>query len=206
MQSSAPANDFSLATYDENDPTASFIVERPPAPKFFRYGINQVGQLYEYGDTPQTPKQVFTDPNKGLGFLGVHDIKVAERAGIRRKPYLDVTFGSPHPFHMIVLSLPVCSYDPERVSMPVRSLLGSLTVADRLLDMRAMAGTIFSRRGTKPNAEGYVANFVDLYAYGSPTGEALARITAQPVDRDRHSFEIAVNHLRRALDLEPQFP
>jgi hypothetical protein len=193
-----------LARFEE-DPVGAAITKRPPAPKFSRLGINQMGQLYEYGERPGIPKRVFTDPEDGLEFLGIHDIKVAERAGDRRKPYLDVTFGSLHPVHLYVLSLPVFNASPDCSSWPVRTLLGSLTLSCKLLDLRAMSGKLFTRRGTKPNAKGYVANFVDLYAYGSPTGEALARITADAIDSDRHSFEIAVNNLRRALDLEPQF-
>lgn len=198
MKSLAPVDDAFLAAFDEEDPTASFITKRPPAPKFFRYGINQMGQLYEYGDTPQAPKQVFTDPDMGLAFLGILDIKVAERGGALRKLYLDTTFGSPHPYHLLTLSLPVFNSSPDSSSWAVRSLLGALTVADKMLDMRAMAGKLFSRRGLR-------ANFVDLYADGTPTGEAPARIIADAIDGDRHAFEITVNHLRRALDLEPQF-
>ena len=187
-----------LARFEE-DPVGAAITRRPPAPKFSRLGINQMGQLYEYGDRPGIPKRVFTDPDDGLEFLGIYDVKVAERAGDQRKAYLDVTFGSLHPVHLYVLSLPVFNASPDCSSWAVRTLLGSLTVACSMLDLRAMSGKLFTRRGTR-------ANFVDLYAYGSPTGEALARITANAIDGDRHSFEIAVNNLRRALDLEPQFP
>lgn len=198
MHALAPADDAFLAGYDD-DPVAAAITKRPPAPKFFRFGINQMGQLYQYGETPQSPQRVFTDPDEGLEFLGVHDIKAAERAGAQRKLYLDVTLGSPHPLHLFVLSLPVFNASPDSSSWAVRTLLGSLTVACNMLDMCSLSGKIFTRRGTR-------ANFVDLYAYGNPTGEALARVTAEAIDGDRHSFEIAVNRLRRALNLEPQFP
>ena len=187
-----------LARFEE-DPLGAAITKLPPAPKFCRLGINQMGQLYEYGERPGIPKRVFTDPEDGLEFLGIHDIKAVERAGEQRKTYLDVTFGSLHPVYLYVLSLPVFNASPDCSSWAVRTLLGSLTLSCKLLDLRAMSGKLFTRRGTR-------ANFVDLYAYGSPTGEALARITADAIDGDRHSFEIAVNNLRRALDLEPQFP
>ena len=204
MRSLAPPDDAFLAL-DVDDPVASFISKRPPEPKFFRFGINQVGQLYEYGETHASPTRVLSDPDEGLDFLGVHDIKAVERAGDRRKLYLDVTFGSPHPYHLLVISLPVFNSNPDRSSWPVRTLLGALATADRMLDMRAMAGTICARRGTKPNAYGHVANFIDLFVYGEQSGEAAARVTSDAIDPDRHTLEITVDRLRRSLDLQPQF-
>ena len=191
---------------DIDDPLAAAITKRPPDAKFIRLGINQVGQLYEYGESHATPKRVLSAPDDGLNFLGVHDIKACERAGDRRKLYLDVTLGSPHPYHLFVLSLPVFNSNPDRSSWPVRTLLGSLATADRMLDMRAMAGTICARRGTKPNAYGHVANFIDLFVYGEQGGEAPARVSSEAIDPDRHTLEVTVDRLRRSLHLEPQFP
>jgi hypothetical protein len=204
MHSLAPSDDAFLAV-DVDDIVSGFISKRPPEPKFFRFGINQVGQLYEYGETHANPKRVLSDPSDGLNFMGVHDIKTCERAGDRRKLYLDVTLGSPDPYHLLVISLPVFNSDPDRSSWPVRTLLGSLAMADRMLDMRAMAGTICARRGTKPNAYGHVANFIDLFVYGEQGGEAAARVSSDAIDPDRHSLEITVDRLRRSLDLQPQF-
>jgi len=202
----------SLATTDDDlcldlidDPVAAAITKRPPEPKFFRFGINQVGQLYEYGESHSRPKRILDGEDAGLTFLGVHDIRACERAGDRRKLYLDVTVGSPHPYYLFVLSLPVFNSNPDRSSWPVRTLLGALAMADRMLDMRAMAGTICARRGTKPNASGHVANFIDLFVYGDGGGEAPARVCSDAIDPDRHSLEITVDRLRRSLNLEPQF-
>lgn len=202
----------SLATTDDDfcldlidDPVAAAITKRPPEPKFFRFGINQFGQLYEYGDSHARPKRVLDGADDGLTFLGVHDIRTCERAGELRKLYLDVTVGSPHPYYLFVLSLPVFNSDPDRSSWPVRTLLGALAMADRMLDMRAMAGTICARRGTKPNAYGHVANFIDLFVYGDRGGEAPARVSSDAIDPDRHSLEVTVDRLRRSLDLKPQF-
>jgi hypothetical protein len=204
MNALAPIDDpFCLEDID--DPLAAAITKRPPNTKFIRLGINQVGQLYEYGESHATPKRVLSSPDDGLNFLGVHDIKAFERQGDRRKLYLDVTLGSPHPYHIFVLSLPVFNCKPDRSSWPVRTLLGSLATADRMLDMRAMAGTICARRGTKPNAYGHVANFIDLFVYGELGGEAPARVSSQAIDPDRHTLEVTVDRLRRSLDLEPQF-
>ena len=202
----------SLATTDDDlcldlidDPVAAAITKRPPEPKFFRFGINQVGQLYEYGESHSRPKRILDGEDAGLTFLGVHDIRACERAGDRRKLYLDVTVGSPHPYYLFVLSLPVFNSNPDRSSWPVRTLLGALAMADRMLDMRAMAGTICARRGTKPNAYGHVANFIDLFVYGDRGGEAPARVSSDAIDPDRHSLEVTVDRLRRSLDLKPQF-
>lgn len=199
----ASDDDFLLDAID--DPVAAAITKRPPEPKFFRFGINQVGQLYEYGDSHARPKRVLDGADDGLTFLGVHDIRTCERAGELRKLYLDVTVGSPHPYYLFVLSLPVFNSDPDRSSWPVRTLLGALAMADRMLDMRAMAGTICARRGTKPNAYGHVANFIDLFVYGDRGGEAPARVSSDAIDPDRHSLEVTVDRLRRSLDLKPQF-
>lgn len=203
--SALATTDDTFLLADIDDPVASFISKRPPEPKFFRFGINQVGQLYEYGDTHAKPKRVLSDPSDGLDFMGVHDIRACERAGDLRKLYLDVTLGSPHPYHLIVVSLPVFNSNPDRSSWPVRTLLGSLAMADRMLDMSAMAGTICARRGTKPNAYGHVANFIDLFVYGERGGEAPARVSSDAIEPDRHTLEVTVDRLRRSLDLEPQF-
>lgn len=203
MHSLAAPDDIDL--FDDNDdPVGGAITKLQPKPKFFRFGINQIGQLYEYGDAYATPKRVIA-ADEGLSFRNLYDIRTCERGGNKRKLYLDVTIGAPHPYYIFVLSLPVSSYRPDHSSWPVRTLLGSLATADKMLDMRTMAGTICARRGTKPNADGYVANFIDLFVSSEQTGEALARIASDAIEPDRHSLEITVDSLRRSLDLEPQY-
>ena len=204
MSSLAPPDDAFIPDPCD-DPVAHILTRRPQEPKFFRFGINQVGQLFEYGESHAQPKRVLDGKDDGLAFLGIHDIRTCERAGERRKLYLDVTLGSPHPYYLFVLSLPIFNSDPDRSSWPVRTLLGSLATADRMLDMRALAGTICARRGTKPNAYGHVANFIDLFVQTSPADEAQARIASEAIDPDRHTLEITVDRLRRSLDLAPQF-
>lgn len=181
------------------------IVHRPLTPTFRRFGINQAGQLYEYGENYATPKRVLDGEGEGLAFLGIHDLCVRQRGGVKDKSYLDLAVGSLHPYFVTVLSLPIFNSGNDRSSWPVRTLLGSLTVANEMLDMRAMAGTICARRGTKPNANGYVANFIDLFVQGDPAGEAQARVASAAIDPDRHTLEITVDRLRRSLDFEPQF-
>lgn len=187
-----------------DDPLEAAIISRPPDQKFIRLGINQGGQLYEYGETAHQPKRTLQQ-DEALSFFGLHEIAVFERAGERRKLYLDVTLGSPHPYHLFVLSLPIFNVDPNRCSWPVRSLLGALAEADKMLDMRTMAGTICARRGTKPNVHGHVANFIDLFLVDATAGSEPAHLRSEAISPDRHSLEITVDRLRRSLDLEPQF-
>ncbi len=197
MHALAPTDEaFALSDFD--DETFSPIVQRPPRPKFCRYGINQLGQLYEYGESHAQPKRVLGE-DELLAFAGIHSITLAERAGERRKLYLDVTAGTQHPYFLSVVSLPCFNNDPDRASWPVRSLVGSLAEADKVLDLRAMAGRIGARRGTKANASGFLANFIDLFI-----GDDSWPLLATAIDPDRHTLEITIDRLRRSLDLPPQ--
>jgi len=196
MAALVPTDDAFRLTHldDDFDPIAPL----PPRPKFRRYGINQLGQLYEYGDTPATPKRIL-DSSSGLPFQGILDLALRERAGERRKLYLDTTLATRHPYVIAILALPCFNSSPDRCSWPIRSLLGALTEAYKTLDLHTMAGTISSRRGTKPNSQGFVANFVDLWIEGDPLP-----LLAPAIDPDRHSLETTVNRLRRAMQFEHQ--
>lgn len=196
MHALAPTDDaFALTHLD--DEHFSPIEPRPPQPKFSRYGINQLGQLYEYGDTPTQPKRILNH-EETLGFVGIHNLALMERAGERRKLYLDLTLGTAHPYFLATLSLPCFNSNPGRSSWPVRSLLGSLIEADKVLDVRAMSGKIGARRGTKPNPSGFVANFIDLFL------DDGLQLRAPAIDPDRHTLEVTVDRLRRSLELSPQ--
>jgi hypothetical protein len=199
MHALAPTDEaFELSDLD--DDTFSPIVQRPPRPKFIRYGINQLGQLYEYGETHAQPKRVLGEEDL-LAFAGIHNIALAERAGDRRKVYLDLTAGTQHPYHLSVVSLPCFNNSPDRASWPVRSLLSSLAEADKVLDLRAMAGKIGARRGTKANPSGFLANFIDLFIGDDPWP-----LLATAIEPDRQTLEITVERLRRSLELPPQSP
>jgi len=194
MSSLVPTDDAFIASCDDEsfDP----VVPAPPQPKFSRFGINQLGQLYEYGPVAAQPKRVLDPVKDRLAFRGILDISLRERAGEKRKVYLDLTCGTGHPYFLTVLSLP-CFNSPDHCSWPVRSLLGSLSEADKVLDLRTMSGKISARRGTKPNALGHVANFIDLFL-----GDDSLPLLAPAMDPDRHSLETTVGRLRRALQLE----
>jgi len=196
MAALVPTDDAFRLTHldDDFDPIAPL----PPRPKFRRYGINQLGQLYEYGDTPATPKRIL-DSNSGLPFQGILDLALRERAGERRKLYLDLTVGTRHPYFLSVVSLPCFSSNPDRASWPVRSLVGSLAEADKVLDLRATAGRIGARRGTKANSSGFLANFIDLFIGDDPWP-----LLSPAIDPDRHTLEVTVDRLRRSLELPPQ--
>ena len=190
MHSLAPSNDTSALALDDD---FDLFAQCPPKPKFSRFGINQLGQLYEYGDTPAQPRRVL---DTWLPFNGIYDIALPQRAGDKRKVYLDLCCGTLHPYYFTVLSLP-CFNSPDRPSWPVRSLLGSLSEAHKVLDLRTITGKISARRGTKPNPQGYVANFIDLFIADDPLP-----LQAPAIDPDRHSLETTVERLRRALQLE----
>lgn len=197
MHALAPTDEaFELSSLDDDN--FSPIVQRPPRPKFCRYGINQIGQLYEYGDSYAQPKRVLGE-EEHLAFAGVHDIALTERAGERRKLYLDLTVGTHHPYFLSVISLPCFSSNPDRASWPVRSLVGSLAEADKVLDLRATAGRIGARRGTKANSSGFLANFIDLFIGDDPWP-----LLSPAIDPDRHTLEVTVDRLRRSLELPPQ--
>jgi hypothetical protein len=198
MHALAPSDEaFELDHLDDDYSTP--IVKRPPRPKFSRYGINQLGQLYEYGETYAQPKRVL-EGNDLLPFAGIHNIALTERAGDRRKVYLDLTLGTPHPYFLNVVSLPCFNNSPDHASWPVRSLVSSLTEADKVLDLCAMTGKIGARRGTNPNPSGFLANFIDLFV-----GDDRSPLLAPSIDPDRQTLEITVDRLRRSLELPPQF-
>lgn len=196
MHALVPTDTATAVDYD--DDSFALIGRKPPQPKFQRFGIDLIGRLYEYGDTPGLPQRVLTYEDT-LNFCAIHDLALIQRGGDRSKTYLDLTINSPDPYTIFVLSLPCFNSGADRPSWPVRSLLGSLAEADKLLDLRAMTGKIGSRRGTKANAQGHKANFIVLYL---DDGSLLKAPSLEP---DRHTLEVTVERLRRSLAFSPQF-
>lgn len=177
------------------DPVEAAIVLRPPSPEITFFGINQVGHLYVYGDTPATPKRIL-QYHEGIAFMAVRDCSVVHRA---TRDYLQLVLMAPIPNALYALCLP-CGGTENRtgvisVQWPVRSLLGGLLGCG--LDLNATAGILTARRGT-------TANFIDLYL-APGLGEEPQQVFAPAIDGDRNALEIAVNAVRRALTLEPQF-
>lgn len=192
---------LSLATLDSPfDPLEAAIV---PAPRqeTFRFGINQAGRLYAYGESYNQPLRVL-DEGTGLSFMAVIDCQITQRP---KREYLELFLQSPVPNSIFVLALPcqgsVKSDGSVSTQWAVRTLLGALR--DVTLELPDRPGILTARRGTSE----FAANFVDLFLAANDAPDASFRqVFADAIDGDRNSLEIAVNQVRRALDLEPQFP
>lgn len=175
-----------------------------PRQETFRFGINQTGRLYAYGETYTQPLRVL-DEGAGLSFMAVLDCQLTQRP---QREYLELFLQSPVPNSIFVLALPcqgsVKADGSISTQWAVRTLLGSL--CDAALDLPDRPGILTARRGTG-GASGYPANFVDLFLVVNDSPDSQFRqVFADAIDGDRNSLEIAVNQVRRALDLEPQFP
>lgn len=204
LRMSAASPDF-LALADTADPIAAAICKRPPEPTTTAFGINATGQLYIYGPTPQAPQQIL-DPDEGLQYLGILDGQLRHYAG---RDYFVLRLQSMVPLAHYSLRLPAYgSRNPTSgdatTQWSVRSALGALLAAARSVDLRATPGKLCARRGTG-GSSGFSANFIDLFLPTGPEGQA-ERVYADAIGPTRHDLEIAVNQLRRALDLDPQFP
>ena len=193
-----------LATLDYPfDPLEAALV---PAPKqeTFWFGIDQQGHLYAYGEAYGSPRRVL-DESTGLAFHALLDCQLSKRAG---REYLDLRLQSPVPNCVFMLALPcqgsVKGDGSISTQWSVRSLLGALCEA--VLDLPDRPGILTARRGTG-GASNYKANFIDLFLAATDEPDSTFRqVFADAIDGDRNSLEIAVNQVRRALDLDPQFP
>lgn len=182
------------------DPLEAAIVHAPRQ-ETFRFGINQAGQLYAYGESYNQPLRVLSD-GTGLAFMAVIDCQITQRP---KREYLELFLQSPVPNSICVLALPcqgsLKSDGTISTQWAVRTLLGAL--CDASLDLHDRPGILTARRGTSE----FAANFVDLFLAANDAPDSSYRqVFADAIDGDRNSLEIAVNQVRRALDLEPQFP
>lgn len=175
------------------------IAPRPPEPQIQRYGINQIGQLYKYGASAAKPERVLSEDDSVV-FFGLKDCFIKRRS---ERDYLDLELYSEVPLLLRVISLP-CYATP--LQWHVRTILGALTHSAPQVDMRDTPGKISARRGTGGSDPTRIANFLDLYLLtGNNQDAPFQRIYAEAIGGTRDDLEIAVNNLRRALDLEPQF-
>lgn len=182
-----------------------------PRPETFFFGINQHGQIYAYGDTPESPLRVL-DGAEGLQFAGILDCRVSPRTTrLGERDYLDLRMLAPVPGVFWILSLPCHGSQKSdgtiSTQWSVRSLLGALVSDDASsVDLRATAGIVSAKRGSGGSG-GFPANFIDLHLDGGigPDGD-FQHVFAESIQGDRNSLEIAVNQIRRALGLDPQFP
>ena len=185
------------------DPLEAALVPAPRQETFW-FGIDQLGRLYAYGESYGSPLRVL-DPSTGLAFHALLDCQLSQRAG---REYLDLRLQSPVPHCVFMLALPchgsVKGDGSISTQWSVRSLLGALCEA--ALDIPDRPGILTARRGTG-GAQGFSANFIDLFLAASDEPDSSFRqVFADAINGDRNSLEIAVNQVRRALDLSPQFP
>lgn len=184
------------------DPLEAAVVPIPRQETFF-FGIDQLGRLYAYGRSYASPLRVLEE-GSGLSFVSILDCQINSRAN---RDYLDLRLQSPVPDYQFVLALPcqgsIKADGSVSTQWTVRSLLGALCKPG--LDLHARPGIVTARRGTG-GASGLRANFIDLFLAvdDSPDGY-LSQVYADSIGGDRNDLEIAVNHVRRSLDLEPQF-
>jgi len=208
----------------ESNPLAAaerYAVVNKPDSFQIRYGINNVGNLYEYGPTAATPKRILRNnkdalnspaggPEQGLLFFGIRNVSVVQR---KQRDYLDVTMTSPVPSVEIILSLPAYS-DP--IQQAPRTLLAALLEAGsrrgpdgRPLDLRVTAGTMYARRGDGGATPERIATFIDLFL---DTGvgehgdyERLFPPRESAIGGSYDDLANAVNAVRALLLLPPQF-
>lgn len=195
--------DLALSQPPGIDPLDAALVPAPRQQTFW-FGIDQQGRLYAYGEAYGSPLRVL-DEATGLAFTSLLDCQISQRAG---REYLDLRLLSPVPGYEFVLALPcqgsLKGDGTTSTQWSVRTALGALQEA--ALDLPGRAGILTARRGTG-GANGLKANFMDLFLASSDEPDAPFRqVFADAIEGDRNSLEIAVNRVRRSLDLEPQFP
>jgi len=162
-------------------------------------GLNRDGELYIYGPTPAAPGPTLPS----IVGLAV-DLEVVQLAATDAaqggRDYLRLTLMTGLPGERLALQLP-CN---ERISPTtgqtttpshVRSLLSGL----QRLDLVSEAFKLQTKRGTRA----YAGVFFRVIPIRS--GEELPEVITPILGRTRNDLEIAVNGLRQALGLPPQF-
>lgn len=182
----------SLATRDPQHRTRGALTcPAPPAGGgIIRYGLDQFGCFYQYGDSYATPSEVL-DPSEALVFDRLLGLAIAQR----KREYLDLGFvsgGIP-----CMLSLP-CGGLVDRhtgdlvVQLPVCSLLGALVT----LDLPAISGTLSARVGNRPTSNG-TPRFIDVHVNDiMPELPGLSQARAPMIGRSREDLLDAVDTCR----------
>ena len=191
-----------MATTFETSALASpsapaWIVPSTPEPEITAVGISADGDLYIYGDTPQTPGPIVPALIASLVDITISQHGAGSKHGLR--DYLELRMATPLPDTQIVLRLPckgAVSPSTGLTSTPwsVRSLLGALLS----LDAPDMAVKLQTKRGTS-------ATFFRVFPYDAD-GNELPEVRAEAIGSSRDDLEIAVDAIRRRLGLRPLFP
>lgn len=165
-----------------------------PQPEIHVYGVDKDSRLYRYGDSAAKPGPA-VEAICGLPFdLRVVTLGANSRYGERE--YLELRMLSPVPNTQCWLRLPCWRQNPAPNVKPfpwgARSLLSALLA----IDVSAVAVKLEAIRGSR---EGATLIRVSLDA------EGRQRVTADSIGPDREDFEGAVDRIRCALGLSPQF-
>lgn len=159
------------------------IVPASPSLAYKAVGISPDGELYIYADTPDGERQQVPALAGVVVDVAVNTYGANSEYGAR--DYLDVSVAA-SAFDIYTLRLPC-----HASQWSYRSLLGSLLA----LDLPAQAVKIEPKRGNR-------TTFIRV----SLDPDGIEQVMAESIGPDRDDLEIAVNHCRRSLGLDPQFP
>lgn len=174
-----------------------WAVPASPEPDISVVGIDKLGTLYIYGDTPATPGPRV--PALSGVLIDVTTIKLGKNSRFGPRDYLDFYLAAPIPNSRVLLRLP-CGLSPNlhtgvpQMPWAVRSLLSALTT----LDLQETAIKLQTTRGNQD------ATFFRVIPY-TPDGHELPEIRAESIGGGRDDLEIAVNRLLSLLGRPPLF-
>ena len=174
----------------------AWLVPASPEPSYTTVGIDADGQLYVYGDTPASPGPIVPAILGQVTGLTIEQHGEGSRYGLR--PYLAIYLATPVPGEIVNLRLP-CKESVGPAGEPstpwsVRSLVGALLE----LDLHDTAVKLQTKRGRE-------ATFFRVIPHDS-YGTELPDIRAQGIGPRFGDLELAVDHLRKGLNLPPLTP
>lgn len=180
----------------DSDALPSWAAPATPQRTYTTIGISAEGDLYVYGDTaskrgPVVPALV------GL----VIDIQISRHGlGSRygERDYLELHLQGPIPGEVAILRLPCQSRNGQGVftdqsPWTVRTLLGALL----MVDVQTLAVKLQAKRGNS-------ANFIQVFPFDQD-GNELPEVRSDALAPGRADLETAIDTVRSALNLPPQF-
>jgi len=185
------------AALDPALPLPAWAAVATPEPERTLVGINHLGELYIYGESPEQP-----GPSVPALVGLVTDVAITRHGASSRyglRDYLDITLQTPIPDVQVILRLP-CKAARHPVSgellipWSVRSLLAAL----QTISLSSTAVKLQTRRGS-------VATFFRVLPFSSE-GIELPEIRCEAIGGSRDDLQIALNHIRIQLGLPPLFP
>lgn len=185
------------ATGAECDGLPSWAAPATPQRNYTTIGISAEGDLYVYGDTASKRGPVVP------ALLGlVIDIRISRLGSSSRygeRDYLELHLQGPIPGEVAILRLPcqgrTAQGSPtDQSTWAVRTLLGALLA----VDLQELSVKLQAKRGNS-------ANFIQVFPFDS-FGNELPEVRSDALPPDRSGLEAAVDAIRAALGLPPQFP